>query len=67
MAYLKTIMVWARALRVGQWTKNLLIPAAWLFADVLLLALYRVELRRLERLWDAQAVLESRRKRLKRA
>lgn len=32
MAYLKTIKVWARALRVGQWTKNLLIPAAWLFA-----------------------------------
>ena len=29
-------------------------PVAWLFADVLLLALYHVELRRLERAWSAE-------------
>ncbi len=30
-------------------------PAAWIFADVLLLTLYRVELRGLERRWSAEA------------
>ena len=32
MAYIQRLIVWARALRVHQWTKNLLIPAAWFFA-----------------------------------
>lgn len=32
MEYLERLKIWIKALRLGQWTKNLLIPAAWLFA-----------------------------------
>jgi 4-hydroxybenzoate polyprenyltransferase len=32
MECIKRLIVWLRALRLSQWTKNLLIPAAWLFA-----------------------------------
>lgn len=39
-------------------------PIAWLFADALLLALYHVELRRLERTWTAEARAHERRESL---
>ena len=29
---IEAVKTWARAMRVHQWTKNLLIPAAWFFA-----------------------------------
>ncbi|MBQ9459047.1 MAG: MATE family efflux transporter, partial [Oscillospiraceae bacterium] len=39
-------------------------PVAWLFADALLLALYHVELRRLDREWTAEAHAHDRRENL---
>lgn len=39
-------------------------PVAWLFADALLLALYHVELRKLDRMWTAEAHLHERRESL---
>lgn len=32
MEYFERLKIWIKALRIGQWTKNILIPAAWLFA-----------------------------------
>lgn len=32
MEKFERLKIWIKALRLGQWTKNLLIPAAWLFA-----------------------------------
>ena len=50
----RAIVAFALVGRYGFLAVCLANPAAWLFADALLLVLYRAELRRLDRLWSVQ-------------